>query len=184
MTYRVKAKPLEETFISSQKEIKTQNKDHPGLTEHEENKEVTIIRQDIVDPKYIPVDMSKLLSQITVKVPLLEMMRIEEQKEKALGWVNGVTPTNTQSVSKADKLISFVNDSNENQCGEIISKIPQIYLDTNVVTTMSGIVDPFLLSLVINGKHLKNYMIDSRASNIVMPTEVMKSLGLKVDTPH
>ena len=43
-------------------------------------------------------------------------------------------------------------------------------------------IDPFLLSLVVNGKTLKNCMIDSGASNTVIPMKVMESLGLKVDT--
>ena len=34
----------------------------------------------------------------------------------------------------------------------------------------------------MNGKTLKNCMIDSSASSIVMPFEIMKELGPKVDT--
>ena len=45
-----------------------------------------------------------------------------------------------------------------------------------------GSVETFFLSILVNGKTLKNYMIDSGASNIVMPYEIMKGLGLKVDT--
>ena len=43
-------------------------------------------------------------------------------------------------------------------------------------------IDPFLLSLVVNGKTLKNCRIDLGGSNTVMPMKVMESLGLKVDT--
>lgn len=57
-----------------------------------------------------------------------------------------------------------------------------MYLD-DLVNQCLGSVDPFFLSIVVNGKTLKNYMIDSRASNIVIPIEVMKQLGMKVDTP-
>ena len=53
-----------------------------------------------------------------------------------------------------------------------------------MVNSASGTVNPFFLSLMINGKTLKSCMIDSGASNTVMPTDIMKSLGLKVDTPH
>ena len=45
-----------------------------------------------------------------------------------------------------------------------------------------GSVEPFFLSILVNGKTLKNCMIDFGASNIVMPFEIMKKLGLKVDT--
>ena len=43
-------------------------------------------------------------------------------------------------------------------------------------------IDPFLLNLVVNGKTLKNCMIDLGASNTIMPMKVMESIGLKVDT--
>ena len=43
-------------------------------------------------------------------------------------------------------------------------------------------INSFLLSLIVNGKTLKNCMIDSGASNSVMPMKIMESLGLKVDT--
>ena len=45
-----------------------------------------------------------------------------------------------------------------------------------------GNVEPFFLSILVNGKTLKNCMIDSGASSTVMPFEIMKKLGLKVDT--
>ena len=50
------------------------------------------------------------------------------------------------------------------------------------MTSVVEDIDPFLLSLVVNGKTLKNCMIDLGASNTVMPMKVMESLGLKVDT--
>ena len=40
--------------------------------------------------------ISNALSQVKISIPLLEMMRIEEHKEKALSWVSGVAPTDTQ----------------------------------------------------------------------------------------
>ena len=43
-------------------------------------------------------------------------------------------------------------------------------------------VEPFFLSIIVNGKTLKNCTIDSSASSIVMPFKIMKELGLKVDT--
>ena len=67
------------------------------------------------------------------------------------------------------------------ECEGIISKIPPIYL-YDAMTSIVEDIDPFLLSLIMNGKTLKNYMIDSRDSNIVMPIKIMESLGLKVDT--
>ena len=56
-----------------------------------------------------------------------------------------------------------------------------MFLD-NSVNECLGNVEPFFLSILVNGKTLKNYMIDSSASSTVMPFEIMKELGLKVDT--
>lgn len=121
---------------------------------------------------------------MTIKVTLLEMMRIEDHRLRALDWENGVSSIEVQEMSRSDKHVASLEDTLDNKNEEIVSKIPQIFLDTNVVNIASGIVDPFFLSLMINGKILKNCMIDYGASNTVMLVEIMKSLGLKVDTPH
>lgn len=64
-----------------------------------------------------------------------------------------------------------------------MSQIPQMYLDNSSVAYIENI-DPFFLSLIINGKILKNCMIDLGASNIFMPFRIMEALGLKVDTKN
>ena len=56
-----------------------------------------------------------------------------------------------------------------------------MFLDSSINECL-GNVEPFFLSILVNGKMLKNYMIDSSASNTTMPFEIMKELGLKVDT--
>ena len=39
---------------------------------------------------FAPIDMFTMISQMIVKVPLSKMFRIEEHKNKALEWINGV----------------------------------------------------------------------------------------------
>ena len=56
-----------------------------------------------------------------------------------------------------------------------------MYLDS-AVTPYTEDIDPFFLSLVVNGKVLKNCMIDSSASNTMIPFKNMEALGLKLDT--
>ena len=70
---------------------------------------------------------------------------------------------------------------NGNKEEMLTSEIPQIFLNAS---SSPNVVDPFFLSLIINNKMLKNCMIDSGASNTVMPVEIMKAMGLHVDTPH
>lgn len=123
-----------------------------------------------------PIDMISMLSQITVKVPLSELFRIDEHKRKTLSWPGGIG--NNGSVSKpstTQKSPVVVEDNG------IISQIPQIFLDGSSVAYIENI-DQFFLNLIIKGKTLKHCMIDSRASNTIMPFKVMEALGLKVDT--
>ena len=47
------------------------------------------------------IDMFAVLSQVTIKVPLSELLRISEHRDKAIAWVGGV-----------DKEVR--NDNNEN----------------------------------------------------------------------
>ena len=56
-----------------------------------------------------------------------------------------------------------------------------MFLDKSVNECL-GIVEPFFLSILVNGKTLKNCMIDFGASNTIMPFEIMKELDLKFDT--
>ena len=63
----------------------------------------------------------------------------------------------------------------------IVSQIPSRYLDSAMTLVVEDI-DPFMLSLIVSGKTLKNCMIDSGASNTIMPFKVMEALGLEVDT--
>ena len=79
------------------------------------------------------IDMISILSQVTVKVPLSELLRIPKHRDKSIAWVGGV-----------DKKMK--NDSNENHTPKdgsqnkmkdrelevFVSQIPQIFLDNYV----------------------------------------------------
>ena len=45
-----------------------------------------IVKPTIFDP----IDMISMLSQITIKVPLSKLFRIQEHKSKALSWLGGI----------------------------------------------------------------------------------------------
>ena len=126
------------------------------------------------------VDMFTMPSQMTIKVPLSEMFRIREHKSKAIEWISGVGK-HTDAIPRkvVDEKVKPIPKIKEPE--GIVSQIPPRYLD-NAMTSIVEYIDPFMLSLIVNGKTLKNCMIDSGASNTVMPFKVMESLGLKVDT--
>ena len=93
-----------------------------------------------------------------VKVPLSEMFRIQEHKIKALEWINGVgSCTNTMSRRIVDEKAKPIPKTKEPE--GIISQIPPRYLD-NAMTLVVEDIDPFMLSLLLNDKTLKNCMID------------------------
>lgn len=56
-----------------------------------------------------------------------------------------------------------------------------MYLDYSSTIYIENI-DPFFLSLIINGKTLKNCMIYLGASTTVIPFMIIEALGLKLDT--
>ena len=113
-------------------------------------------------------------------MPLFEIFRIEEHKNKALEWINGVGQ-NTNIGPRKNVQEKVKNTPKEKDYEGIISQIPPRYLD-NTMTPIVEDIGPFLLSLIVNGKTLKNCMIDSGASNTIMLVKIMESLGLKVDT--
>ena len=63
----------------------------------------------------------------------------------------------------------------------MISQIPPMFLDSFVNQCLES-VEPFFLSILVNGKTSKNCMIDFWASSTVVPFEIMKGLGLKFNT--
>lgn len=131
-------------------------------------------------PPYTYVDMMTVFSQITIKVPLSEMFRIEEHRNKVVTWLGGIGMhsihgNNSPLKDSAHNIPKKIEDEQG-----VVSQIP-IYLDNSAIVYIENI-DPFFLSLIIDGKTMKNYMIDNGSSNIGMPFKFMESLGLKLDT--
>lgn len=58
-----------------------------------------------------------------------------------------------------------------------------MYLDNSFVIYLQDI-DPFFLSLAINGQTIKCWKIDLGESNTIMSFKVMDALGLEVNTKH
>ncbi|GLJ35085.1 hypothetical protein SUGI_0706010 [Cryptomeria japonica] len=101
-----------------------------------------------------------------VSVPLLEMMKFPEYREKTLKVINDVSKEKTKEHRQ--------NGQNSND------PIPTIYLGSTITKNPSQF-DPLYLTLMINNKMIKNCMIDSGAAINVMPVGVMKELGMAVD---
>jgi len=59
-------------------------------------------------------------------------------------------------------------------------EIPEVYLGMTMTKCPSQ-VEPFYVSLVINGKVIRNCMLDSGASTNIMPLAIMQQAGLKID---
>lgn len=128
-------------------------------------------------PKYTPLDMFHVLSQVKVTVPLLEMMRINEHKEKTIALIIDVAGNKTKQGSGKE----VKDKEKEKEVEGIVSQIPPAYLGNSIHMFLENIT-PFFLSVDINGNTLRNYMIDSQASNNVMPIKIMEAMGLTLDT--
>ena len=84
-----------------------------------------------------------LLSQITIKFPLSEMLRIEEQRHKALAWVGDVIDSDIPNSEIVNKTIEELRKMKETK--GIVSQIPQMYLDNSTTTYLENTY-PFLAS--------------------------------------
>lgn len=98
-----------------------------------------------------------------VKVPLSELLRIPKHRNKTIAWVGG---TNKKVKHDCNK-IHTLKESNKERVNDketeiVVSQIPQIFLDSSVNQYL-GSVEPFLSSILVNGKIFKNCMIDSGA---------------------
>ena len=81
------------------------------------------------------------------------------------------------------KILSSVGDINNKNDVRNNEESPIVYLGTPL-NKNSNQVDPFYLTLLINNKLIKNCMIDSGAAVNIMSADVMKEIGLKVNTPY
>lgn len=115
-------------------------------------------------------------------VPLLEMMRIDEHKNKIVALINNIT------MGGKDKVVvnqpkSCKSQEKNVEVKEVIDDNLKLYLGATITINPSE-VNPFFLSLIIDGKFLRNCMIDSGASNNVTQVKIMEEMGLKVDITY
>ena len=83
----------------------------------------------IDNPTISPIDMLLVLSQIVVKVPLLELLRIPKHKSKAIAWAKGVDDNISHDCNS-----NQICDGHEKELGNevVVSQNPPMYLDDSV----------------------------------------------------
>jgi len=118
-----------------------------------------------------PFDITQVLSQVKVSVPLMELMKVEEIKNRIVSLISGVLCQAKQNDETQGKRHAICNEEDE---------VPEVYLGVTMTKCPSQ-VEPFYVSLVINGKVIRNCMLDSRASTNIMPLAIMQQAGLKID---
>jgi len=119
-------------------------------------------------PNYNPIGMAQVFSQIRIFVPIVELLRIPEHRDREESFITTVD---------AQKQLLVVPRSNDEGVGN--DEVVKVYVGSSMVNNRMG-VDPFYTTLIINGWLLHKCMLDSRGSNNVMPLEIMNELGLKV----
>lgn len=144
-----------------------------------------IVPQEMVLPKipgYSPIHMFQVLSQIWVIVLVLEMMRIDGHKHKTMVFINSI-PRGNKKGMEVDVPKIIESRAKFSEVGTSVNENLEIYLATTI-TANPNLLNPFLLSLIMDGKVLRNCMIDSCTSNNVMPIKIMEGMGLKVDSTY
>ncbi|HEX4852156.1 MAG TPA: reverse transcriptase-like protein, partial [Puia sp.] len=118
-----------------------------------------------------PFDIAQILTQVKVSVPLMELMKVEEIKNRTISLISGVPFRVKQNDQTQGEKQVMCNEEDET---------PEVYLGMTMTKCPSQ-VEPFYVSLVINGKIIRNCMLDSGASTNVMPLAIMQQAGLKID---
>ena len=122
-------KKLEEKMS---KVLTTNDKNHQGVVsifdKHKEKKGMII---DV--PSDSSIDILVVLSQITVKVPLAELLRIPEHQNKAIAWVGGVNEKVNYDCNKSH----IPKDNSKEKVEEketegVISQNTQMILDNSI----------------------------------------------------
>ncbi|KAH9294171.1 hypothetical protein KI387_040623, partial [Taxus chinensis] len=135
-------------------------------------------------PKYVPYDIAQMLSQIKIFVPIVELLRIPEHRNRAFKYLGFKEEKVTQGRNVNNvETPPTISELKKPQVLEELGEPPEVYLGTSLVESQLK-VDPFFTTLIIKDKLLHNCMFDSRASCNVMPLEVMNELDLKVTTAY
>ena len=66
---------------------------------------------------YDPIDIILVLSQIIVKVPLVEIFKIEENKRKALSWLGGIQDNEVSTQIPSNTLLTPEIDKEKEEIG-------------------------------------------------------------------
>lgn len=99
-----------------------------------------------------------------------------------MALINGATKAWEYERVSTQPQVSGNQVSDEVMEGDI-GEIPQIYLGSTVTSFLSNI-DPFYVTLIVDGKLLNNCMIDLGASSNIMQIEIMKKMGLKINCAY
>jgi len=136
-----------------------------------QDKNRATIQATTVIQNYAPFDITQVLSQVKVFVPLMELMKLEEIKNRIVSLISRVPCQAKQNDEAQGKKHAICNEEDE---------APEVYLGVTMTKCPSQ-VEPFYVSLVINGKVIRNCMLDSGASTNIMPLAIMQQAGLKID---
>jgi hypothetical protein len=113
----------------------------------------TFHKNDDID---LNIDMTSVLENIYIHVPLTEITKIPSLSDKV-------------------KKLQSIQDE---------SKDPPVILKVVHYDGRNGGNEPFFISLVVNNLLLHNCMLDTRDSTIVMSLKDMDQLGLKITRPY
>ena len=118
-----------------------------------------------VDKTPLIFNLQSELAKLKISIPFNELLRNQEYRDKITKMV--------RNQGEAQPDILEVTDDN-----------PTIVLGSNIDDVDNEEVPSFYMSLNVHDMVLHNAMLDSGASNNLMPKGVVESLGLEITRPY
>ena len=101
------------------------------------------------------IDMFTILSQINIKVPLFELLRIPEHQDKAIAWLGSTDVKVTQECNENHVPKEVKKEKvKEQETKVVVSQIPHMFLDNSVNECLRN-VEPFFLKYPSEWKDIK-----------------------------
>lgn len=127
-------------------------------------------------------DIIEFCKSSQIQITRVEYLKLNPKElDRLLQFVKG---NNAQWTNGTQQSVNAILPSRSNELVHplVCEKIPEIIaLQTDVSTPLlESKIEPFYISLFINGHRLNNYIIDSGSSDNIIPSIVAKELGLSL----
>ena len=115
-------------------------------------------------------DVGEWASRVKIPVPLTEVLKMDDQKQKFFQAINVPLPSK----------VEVPKNNHKNMEKQPVEAYQDALVILQTMDKANKGNDPFYVTLLVNGQLLHNYMLDSGASSCVMSKKVMQQLNLRI----